>query len=393
MLRQILAVAGLTASCTFADTQAKAYLISTRDIADGSFVKRIKTQKLSTIPDSVEAAKLAVQQEKRQSDSAVAASEARLVKLRERKAEILRMSDAGELLKTLERKEDGLQKIREEATQSLQSIALKGVYAVVVSDASVKMGSKRVLQERAASSLASTVIPDLRGWYLSSSTEVRNSQLMQDQILQESRGELTIEEEWLSHPLRQQEKFLYLAKVQVRPLASGNKSLRSEQVEPSLVSAVIDLSAGMADSLLRIQGLTDENLKRFRDALPASYAQDLQNERQVAIEQTCAIEENRKTQEAQIQRNILEIRQKLAGYQNQLDKQLQELGKASPTSLIAAVESALAAVDEEIRLEMARKLAAKELEPVAIWRKIVPSQGEPSEDIAHDVKGLMIHKL
>ncbi|MEN9353035.1 MAG: hypothetical protein RL318_360 [Fibrobacterota bacterium] len=387
MVRQILSILPLVAGVAHAGYREQATLFRAEELDAASMARRLDAQWKTVTPEALDSVKLEVLLEKRQCDSAVAASQARLVALRERKAAMLRLADVNDLIKSLDRKEESLAKVRQDAVQSLQNVAVKGIYAVILSHPALDKESKRFLQGRAFSALSAQAIPDLRGVFLSSSTEIRNSQLIKDQILMESSGELSLEEEWLSHPLRGQRKFIYLAKVQVRPLAHGQTGTK-DVTRGTIAGTVLDVSEGLSDSALRAHDLFEVDLERFRNALPPDYVQDLRNERIKAAEQGRMIEENCRLQQGRIQRDMQEIRSKLEGYRTQIDAELDALGRESPDDLSQAFVAGCSALDAAIARELAVKVAAKESEPIAIWRKIVPSQGTPSEDIARDVVGM-----
>lgn len=368
----------------------QAYVFRASELNQRSIAERIASQWKKCEPSQIEAAKLQISVEKRASDSGVQVSDDWLRALRERRQVLLRLADATQLEARIKVKEQGLDKIREEARKGIAAISFKAVYAVILRDSSIDRAKKRDLQSRAQAELTSQAVPEQRGMFLSSETVVQNSFLKEDRILMESSGEVETEEEWLSHPLRSQGKFLYLAKVQVRPLSGAPGAAGHGQAEAGVgasQSVVLDMSERVPEPELLASGLSKTDIQRFHDVLPPGYQSELREERVRAERQIRSIEANRRELEAKLSQELSLLRQQSDDYRRQVSMHLRWLGKVVPSRLGEAYAAALDAVDAEILNETARKVEAKEMEPVAVWKRIVPSQNSPDEDIAQSVLG------
>lgn len=364
------------------------YAFTARELEQATIAARISSQWKKCDPLQVDAAKQQVFQEKRASDSAVQVSEDWLQHLRERKQALLRLSDAAQLEGRIQAKVQERSRIREETQKGISALSFKAVYGVVLLDSAVDRTKKRDLQAQAQASLTAVAIPEQRGHFLTSETVVQNGFLKEDKILMESSGELETEEEWLSHPLRSQGKFLYLAKVQIRPL-SGTASLVGDAEASKSQAVVLDMSGSFPDSALQACGLTPADIRRFREVLPNGYQEEIQEERQRAARQIRSFEARRLELEAKLAKELTELHRQEEECSRQVSLHLRWLGKTIPNRLPDAHRLALAAIELEIQDEMARKVEAKEREPVAVWMRIVPSQNAPSEDIAQSVMGTL----
>lgn len=348
-----------------------------------------------TLPE-LEDIKKKIEREKALSDSEVQVSDAWLRLLAEHKAALLHLSDAGDLEKRLASKRKALDAIDEQAREEYAKLAREGVFAVKVQDPAVSGIGRRQLLERAQTALGPDAIGSIRGTFLSSSTLVENGLLKEDRIRTETSGEMDIAEDWLSETDLEKKTFLYLTKVRVRPLADGGaRSVATPS--KGTVSIVVDLSRGIQEEALLARGLNHDEIRSLREALPSGYDAVVGRSWVESDKLVAAIETNRREANRRLVGEIGQLERQLSAYRQQLKRSLLWLGRKdvgwdnSRTRLetSALFSQALEAVDGAILQERARKVAAKEKEPVAVWKRMVISENQPADDVAGAVIGIL----
>lgn len=180
------------------------------------------------------------------------------------KASIVSHTNIKDILQRLKTLREERNSIKETLSRDLEQVQFNGLYAAVV-EGSVG-DSKTNLIEIAKRRLTPRVIEDLRGYAISSTTAIENSQVVFDRIVSQTSGEVDIE-----HTAFEDRKFynkhtqlVYVAVVRVRPLKGTVKPLSS-------------VGAGRAGYIANI--LTSSELSQFirelKDYTNNTYAQQV----------------------------------------------------------------------------------------------------------------------
>ncbi len=347
---------------------------SERDVAQGIRQRRPVYEESVVKADMDNA-----EQNNRQVRSELTELDRQIAGMRAQKQDWLRSKDVVQQLVRLDSLRAARAAIKGETRKALGDIAQFGVYLVVL-DKVDPYASKEQLRGQARAVLAPKAIQDLNGIFVESTTEVRNNMMWNDIVRTEVAGRLEIEEDPVAQPFKKSGRFVYVARVKVRPLAQ-RASLEGSTGggEALLVKAIA--SGPELLGLLAHEGI---EMPASAEKLDSYYFSEVVSRNQLARQNRDGALADGERRLKALDEQLRRIEDEVASLKVKL--QLQDVGDFELEGLIGAYIDSL---DGAIARAAERKLSVKERELLVRSPFAVTSESEPPEDIARAVLGAL----
>lgn len=381
-LRQILSI-GMALS-TLASAYEPSYGLGfdAKGADAASLSKSIRIKKPSYDPAQLETILAEVEASNQRMERRLVELDQTLMELRNEKQDWLREKDAVQQLVRLDSLRKVGAQIREETRRKLAEVAYSGIY-LTVQPVADEYTALEALDKAAEQAIAPRATADLNGLFLQSSTTIRDNVVWQDIIRAQISGAMTVEKSLIRQHLIRSKRFVYLARVQVRPLGAGS-SLKDADLEKTSVQGSIVLSprslAGL-DSALQRLGIGTKELA----GLPTDDAfQECAARNRVADLKKADILQRDQRRLLLVEADLLKIELDLVAVKKRLAGQ-----GMMGTDLAGEIRKKLGNIDAQILQALKGKLEVKSEELVVRKDAVVESQGDPAEDVARTALGIL----